>query len=66
MADTTWISETLEDERRHGRRYGYDAGQLVVANIVNELHEQGDPEIARLIHDKVWRRLEAERAKWTD
>jgi hypothetical protein len=64
--DTTqekdFLGRYLAEERANGERYGYDSAMLVVSQVVNELYDVDDAPTARLIHDKVWRRLNAERA----
>lgn len=55
-----WISQSLDFARTTGERYGYREANMLVAEIVNELHEAGASQLAHEIHVGVWRRLRDE------
>ena len=59
--DANWIEEYAEEATAGGRRFGYSEAMNLVVVIVNEAYAADDAETARLIHDKVWRRLWEER-----
>lgn len=59
--DTNWIEEYAEEATVSGRNYGYSEAHLLIAEIVTELYADGNAEAARLIHERVWKRLQSDR-----